>query len=162
MTGSDNPYRPPPPGADAPPATDAAGGRAVALYTTGQVVLATFLGTPLAGALVMALNDRRVGRPAGGTVLLGALATALLTGLAFLIPDGIPQLALNVAALLGMHRVCNSVQGERVQAHLAQGGERGSSWAAVGIGLACAAALVVVVAGGYVAIELLRPSAMGQ
>jgi hypothetical protein len=135
MTGT-NPYKPPSAEVDAALPTAAAGGRPVALYTTGQVVLATFFGTPLAGSVMMALNNRRLGQAAGPTVLLGAIGEALVVGAGWFLPEQIPSLVFNVVTLIAMYYICNSVQGAVVQAHLAEGGQRGSTWTAVGIGLA--------------------------
>ena len=143
-----NPYAPPKaePYADGYVATGAGEGtpRHVALYTSGQVVFATFLGTPLAGAILMALNENRLGKPrvAAGTVFVGVVASALLVTASFLLPDSVPGARfLGLGALFVIGAIARARQGESVRRHLASGGAKGSSWAAAGIGLA---ALVVI------------------
>ena len=63
-----------------------------ALYSPHAVALATLLSAPFAGAWVMALNYRRLGRPAAAwkAILLGILGTGALIGLGFALPRGAP------------------------------------------------------------------------
>jgi len=111
----------------------------VALFTPGHVMLATFLGTPLGGAAVLALNERRLGRSSAVTTTLfvGVVATALLLTLSFLLPDDLPVgQFLGLGVLLATGQIARHRQGALVNAHLAAGGKKASGWAAAGIGLA--------------------------
>jgi hypothetical protein len=69
------------------------------LYTPGQVALASFLGSPIAGALLIAGNFRRLGRPDRSwlAVLLGLLATVAILALAFVLPEKFPNSVLPAA-----------------------------------------------------------------
>src|SRR4051794_27018203 len=62
-----------------------------ALYTPNQVALATFLGSPFGGAVIMAINEHRVGKTASAvkTLLAGLVGTAVLFAVASVIPDSV-------------------------------------------------------------------------
>jgi hypothetical protein len=119
------------------PTDGALPGPAVALYTPNQVALAAFLGTALGGAIVLALNERRLGRQQAAlvSVLLGLLATAVIVGLAFLLPKNFPGAPLGLLPLIALRGIAAQRQRAFVDAHIAAGGKRASSWAAAGIGL---------------------------
>jgi hypothetical protein len=143
------PYAPPG-AAPAPfvPTTDGAlPGPAVALYTPNQVALAAFLGTALGGSVVLALNERRLGRQQAAlvSVLLGLLATAVFIGLAFVLPKNFPGAPLGLVPLIAMAAIARKRQGAFVQAHIAAGGKRASTWAAAGIGLLSIVVILVPV-----------------
>jgi hypothetical protein len=143
-----NPYLPPAaPGAFAPPQQGTLPGAAIPLYTANQVALAAFLGTPLGGAVVIASNERRLGRPRAALLALGlgVLALAALAGIALLLPDGVPSVGLGWLPVLAIRAIAQKRQRALVDAHLAAGGRRASSWAAAGIGLACLVAAAVSV-----------------
>jgi hypothetical protein len=120
-------------------------GAHVALFTPGHVALATFFGTPLGGSLLMAINERRLGRPqaAWGTAALGAVGAAVLMGIGFALPSGFPAAPLNFGALFGMRAIAQQRQGAIVAAHVAAGGKAASGWAAFGISLLCLAVVLV-------------------
>ncbi len=105
------------------------------LYNWGSVALATFLGGPLAGTILMAGNFRKLGQGNNSipTLILGAAASV-----------GLLYVSLNttmnawVATLVLL--VCTSaaayqLQGDAVKTHLAWGGRLHSVWRAVGIGV---------------------------
>ena len=134
----------------APPVAAAPGmlpGAAVALYSANQVALATFLGTPLGGSVIMAINERRLGRPQAAVlaVVLGALASAVLVGIGFLLPDGAPTAPLGLVTVVGLRLIAHKRQHAIVDAHTIAGGKRGSGWAAAGIGIASAIVVLVPV-----------------
>ena len=116
---------------DAPPP-------AYRLYTPGQVTLATFLGAPVAGSVLLASNARRLrSRSSPGlTVAFGVAGTLLLFALAYLLPDNVPSTVLPIGYTVAMYQVARQLQGFRVDSHLAAGGRKRSWWAAAGIGLA--------------------------
>lgn len=110
---------------------------AYALFDSQSVALATFFGTPVAGATLMAVNDRRLGRAGRASTLL--IVGIVLTAAAILIGWNIPSGASAVIGLLlmfGMQRVAASVQGSAVKDHVGRGGRLGSKWAAFGVGIA--------------------------
>ena len=122
-------------------------GAQVALVSPGHVALATFFGTPLGGSILMAINERRLGRPqvAWATAGLGALGAAVLIGIGFALPDGFPAAPLNIGALFGMRLLAQKRQAAVVDAHVAAGGKVASAWAAFGISLLCMLAVMVPV-----------------
>jgi hypothetical protein len=140
------PYAPPAAPVPFPPAPEGAlPGPAVALYSANQVALATFLGAPLGGAVVLALNERRLFRPRAAVIaiVLGVVASAALLGLAFLLPSGAPSGPIGLLPILVVRGIAQRRQRALVDAHVASGGKRASSWAAAGIGLACLAGILV-------------------
>ncbi|MGE0608965.1 MAG: hypothetical protein AB7O62_17855, partial [Pirellulales bacterium] len=62
------------------------------LYAPPSVLLATFLGSLLGGAILMAINFQRLGRSTAGwvTLILGLGATVLLLAVVMMIPDDVP------------------------------------------------------------------------
>ena len=122
-------------------------GQLVALYNANQVALATFCGTVLAGAILMTLNERRVGRASAGWAILGGgvIVSGLLFGVAFLLPENVPSLPISIGPIVAMRFFAQKRQGMFVNEHLMLGGKKGSGWAAFGIGMACLVAIVIAV-----------------
>jgi hypothetical protein len=126
-------YPPPPPFAaaayPAPPG--------YRLYSVNAVALATFLGSPLAGAVVMAINYARLGR--GGSarmaVVLGLIGTAAVFAIAFVLPDKVPNVVIWLPQLLGMQAIAKALQGPAIEDHARRDGRAASNWKAAGIGM---------------------------
>ena len=141
------PYAPPAHEAQAPlePAEGAVPDRSVRLFTVRHMVLATFLGTALGGAVVYAINERRLGHPQAAVraVAYGVLAAMATLGIGFAIPSNIVSVPLGLAPLFGVNAVARKYQGRRIRAHLSGGGGQASGWAAAGIGLLCLMVLMV-------------------
>jgi hypothetical protein len=110
---------------------------AYTLFDSRAVALATFLGTPVAGACLMAVNDRRLGRAGRAAVFLvaGIAVTAVAILIGWNSPGGVTG-GISLILLIGMQRFAARVQGEAVKVHMARGGRLGSNWAAAGVGLA--------------------------
>jgi hypothetical protein len=118
------------------------------------MMLATFLGSPLAGSILLAINEKRLGRPNGiiGALALGFGLSVLVFGLAFVLPDNFPGLPLSLLGMGALRGVAQWSQAEAVTRHLQWGGRKGSGWAAAGIGLltgVVALGLIVGAAIGY-------------
>lgn len=151
-----NPYAPPQvqgiydPSAQRPVRLD------VALYTSKHVALATFLGTPVAGAVLMALNENRVGRAGAAikTLLAGLVATGFLLTLGLVLPDNVPTFPISIGSLFVMSAIAKSRQAGFVAQHFAAGGKQGSGWAAAGIGLLSLLVVLVPLAGVLIVAEL--------
>ena len=111
------------------------------LYSVWAVVLATFLGSPLAGGVVMSINCRRLSQPNVARDIL--LWTALLTVGSLLLGGLIPEeMRLVEAMLVGlqvfiMYFLAARLQGRAIALHLEQGGEIASYWSVVVIGIVC-------------------------
>ncbi len=133
-------YPPPPPGYGSYPVMAP---QAYRLYDTGAVGLATFFGSPLAGAFLMATNYKRLGKSSNRylAVLLGAVVTAILiyigwnhTNVAWIFA---------IAGLAGTMQSARSLQGTAVSEHVAHGGELGSRWKAFGVAVVTLAVVFV-------------------
>jgi hypothetical protein len=151
-----NPYAPPQvqgvydPAAQSPARLDAA------LYTSKHVALATFLGTPLGGAVLMALNENRIGRTVAAikTLLAGLVATGLLLTIGLIVPDNIPTFPISIGSLFVMSAIAKSRQAGFVTQHYAAGGKHGSGWAAAGIGLLSLVVVLIPLIGILVVADL--------
>lgn len=118
------------------------------MYSAGQVGLATFLGGPIGGGWLMALNYKRLGEPgkARAAVGLSVLAMAVLVAIGFATP-GQRMSWLPIVLFIAMRGLAKSLQGAAYDRHVALGGSRGSSWRAAGIGLASVAICFGVIVG---------------
>ena len=107
------------------------------LFNAPSVTLATFFGTPAAGALLMALNYRRIGEKnhAVLTLIIGVLVTVLAIVSGFVMPSGVTY-PIGLGLLLATRVAALKLQGETVAQHVSRGGRLGSKWVAFGVGMA--------------------------
>ncbi|WP_428264990.1 hypothetical protein [Haliangium sp.] len=115
------------------------------LYTAGQIVAATFIGAPLAGAWLMRSNYRALGNPsaAGKALGLGLLATAAVIALAFVVPDKFPNSLIPALYCAVMAAMVKWGQGEQLARHTKLGGERPSHWGVAATGVVSLLALLI-------------------
>ena len=118
------------------------------LYAPSQVAVASLLGSPVAGAFLLGLNERSLGRPrralwaAGG----GLVGTAVLVGVGALLPAAAAR-GLGIGSIVAMHRIAAMARDAR-DGH---GSENpGSWWIVAALGAACFVAIV----GAAVALSL--------
>jgi hypothetical protein len=127
------------------------------LFDSGAVGLAAFICSPLAGAILIAVNYSRLGR-AGKAVLavtLGLIATApaILLKLKWsMSPGSLDRLEYDAFEILllavtwiGTWQIAKGEQGKDIEEHTASGGELGSRGTAFFVGIGTLASLVVVV-----------------
>jgi hypothetical protein len=128
------------------------------IYSPGQVAAATFLGSPLAGGWLLALNYQRFGEPRKARVAFGlcVAGTAALLALAYVIP-GKAASALGVFPVFAMYGLANAVQGPAFASHVAHQGRRGSVWRVLGVSLASLAIVFALLLGGVIALEYIDP-----
>lgn len=155
-----NPYQSPAASIDDHPATSHIQGQSPAdykLYSVGSVVLATFLGSPVAGGAVMAINYKRVGRSIAAlhAVVWTALVTTAIIAVAIILPDdvNIPNAVFFLPQIIAMYYFAKSLQGPVVEAHERLGGSLASAWGAAGIGVLSGTVLL----GAAVAVAMLLP-----
>jgi hypothetical protein len=119
---------------------------ACTLFDANAVALATLFGTPVAGATLMLINDRRLGRVGRGIAIfvIAVVVTAGTIAIGWNIPRGATSV-IGLVLLLGMQRLAASLQGAAVDEHMQRGGRAGSNWAALGVGAAYFAALFAIV-----------------
>ncbi len=106
------------------------------LYSVGQITGATFLGGPLSGGVLLALNYRALGEPARAlkALVAGAVAMVVLVALIAVLPEGVPNGVIPVAYTIAMGQIAHSLQGARIAQHLEAGGAKGSHWRTAGLG----------------------------
>ena len=106
------------------------------VYRVTAVGIASFFGTPVAGAWIMAQNLRRLGMPERRRQVW-YLGTGLLFGLILLslIPASFPVAPFNIVAILTMHEYAKQVTGRVLADHAAQGGAFSSNWRAFGVSM---------------------------
>ena len=118
------------------------------LYSIGSIVLATFLGSPLAGGVLMAINYARLGRTAAAihaVVWSAAAITAIIGGTMLLSDDtNIPNLVAIAPQVIGMYFVARALQERDIESHQQSGGQLASAWGAAGIAIAAAVLILVV------------------
>jgi hypothetical protein len=119
------------------------------LFSVGQITLAAFLGSPIAGCLLLARNYRELGK--GGTawqaLLAGTASSILVFLLAFCLPENFPNMALPFAYCFGLRQLTKYLQGEAISNHFMTGGRRGSWVITIVIGLGCMAVIFVLLFG---------------
>lgn len=116
------------------------------LFDANAVAGATFLGTPLAGGTLMALNYRRLGQ--APKAMLTLIVTIAVTALAILIGWNLPHglsVPVGLALLFGMRWSAEHLQGSAVKDHVQLGGRLGSKGVAFGLGAAAFVAIFLAV-----------------
>lgn len=126
-----------------------------ALYTHGAIVLATFLGSLLAGGLLLAINLRRLGHfnKARNVLVLSVIVMVGFVVLVSQLPDdlNIPNLLFAIPQMFAIYWTAKMSQGSALQEHIAAGGRTASTWRAVGI----AVGIAILLAGLSLAIVVL-------
>ena len=122
------------------------------VFSIGQITLASFLGAPISGCVLLAQNYRALGkgRSVWQPLVIGIAATILVMTLALVLPEKFPNLALPAASCLGMYFYANQQLGDTVDNYLRAGGKSGSWWVMIAVSLACAVITFVL----FVAIAL--------
>jgi hypothetical protein len=107
------------------------------MYGADQICFATFLGGPLGGGWLMALNYKRLGEPAKAQLAtaLSVLAMAALVAIGLAIPHQPTLLLLWFLPTFAMCGLAQSLQGAAYDRHVAAGGSRGSTWRVAGLGV---------------------------
>jgi hypothetical protein len=117
------------------------------LYSLGQIVLATFLGGPFAGAWLLGLDQRALKRKSRWTFLVGVLVQLGLIPLVFILPSSTPRYAVPLAYVTLMRFIADGLVGVEIRQHLETGGQRSSWGKAVGVGLASMAVWMLLALG---------------
>jgi len=139
MSASDVPV----PAGVAPPLASASTQSAVSpppayrLFDTTSVGIAAFLGAPIAGTALMAVNYRRLGKNSAALIAIASGVAA--TAAAILIGTRVPATYSTVPAIalfVGTYNAAKSLQGKIVSDHVARGGRLSSRWIAGGLGVA--------------------------
>ncbi|AGI25633.1 hypothetical protein ACYCAX_03695 [Pseudomonas sp. MT3] len=119
------------------------------LYRLAAVGIATFFGTPVAGAWVIAQNLKRLGRPEQirKTWLTGIGVLLLAFVIAWFLPGSFPAAPINIVTLLAMQQYAKQNIGEELDRHAAAGGAFHSNWRAFGVSLLILLAVLAALFG---------------
>jgi len=130
-------------------------------FSPGQVTLAAAIGGFIAGALLMALNYWRLGRPAAvGKTVLGVLAgivcAAAVGAAGAALPDTkVVSIGFIVVSVTAMNVLSTRFQGQACREHLERGGRRAAGSAVIGISIVCLCVVLAIVA---LCLHVLEPS----
>ncbi|MEI6809926.1 MAG: hypothetical protein WCN95_14505 [bacterium] len=116
------------------------------LFSSGQVVFATFLGSPFAGAILMAKNYRALGYPraAKETLLVGVMGTMFVLVATLNMPERAPGFIVPLCSLLVVHLWYNKTQESPYDVHVSDGGEKGTWGIVIGTGLLSCVLIVAI------------------
>lgn len=119
------------------------------LFSVGQIVLATLLGTPLAGCLLLAANYRQLGKSAAAwqAVAAGIVSTIVLMIVSFWLPEKFPSSLLPAVYCVTMRQTVIQLQGGAIDNYLKAGGGKGSWAIAVITGIVCLIVILGIVFG---------------
>jgi hypothetical protein len=120
------------------------------LFDARAVGLAALICTPLAGALLIAVNYSRLGkaRKAALAILFALIATAILIVIKWNAPSLIGTVGASALGFLGFlctWQIALEIQGDAIDDHLTSGGRLASKWTALFVGIASLAALYAVI-----------------
>lgn len=116
------------------------------LYSPGQIGAASVLGMLIAGVILYATNQRRLGQRRAAIVSLavGAVVMAALTALAFLTPtDNLAASHMSHAVGIGFWYYAKSQQEVAYKAAISAGSRRSSNWSVFGITVGVVAVYLV-------------------
>ena len=134
------------------------------LHPLSGVVAATFLGTPIAGAVVIAISLWRLGRRNTAFVVVGVtflIMVAFFT-LMMLLPDhvNVPRSVMTLPQILMMYFVAKQLYGRELEKQRRAGGRIASSWKGAGIGLLGLVVILPMVLGAALIAEGVGPGAL--
>jgi hypothetical protein len=111
------------------------------LYDVASIGLATFFGTPVAGAILMGMNASRLKKGSASAIVLSAvLFTAAMIALGYWLSTELARV-VTIVPLVTMISAAKSFQGPAIEAHKIAGGQMESRWKAFGLGLLALAAV---------------------
>ncbi len=147
-----NPYEPP----QAPIADVASSDGApsstvgrLTLFTSSQLFVASFLGSPLAAGWFAAANFRELGNEekARQTLTLSVIATGIVLAVAFVLPENTPNILVPLIYSVVIRMMADAQFGAVLREHAAAGGKKGSWWQVIGVGIALCLVLLAIMVG---------------
>jgi hypothetical protein len=107
------------------------------VYSPGQVAGAAFVGSPIAGCILLASNFSLFGAPdqRRRALIGGILATIAVIALGFFLPPDFPNAVMPAAYTTALLYFANRTQASDIEAFIASGGSKHSHWRVFGIGL---------------------------
>ena len=121
------------------------------LFSDFQIALATFIGMPIAGCLLLAQNYKNLGRviSAWQTLILGVISTIILFVIAFSLPEKFPNFVLPMAYTVAMRQLVKYLQGDAIATQEAQG-KKGSWAVTVGIAIGSLVLILALIFGAVI------------
>lgn len=121
------------------------------LYSSKQIAVAAWLGSPLAGGWFMSHNHRQLGQQANAisSLIWGILGTVLVLLIAFA-PESSSLGGSGVLAFLApfiFWQTAEKAHGKAVAQHITEGGQFGSWWVLIGISLLF---LILAIGAAYI------------
>jgi hypothetical protein len=109
------------------------------LYSSQQICLAAFIGSPVAACWCFARNFRQLGQPKAAQKWLiwgsGGSFVALVVLCLLPFAQSIPHYIIPFAYSIAFREVAKLIQGKAVAQHISSGGRLASWWFVVGISL---------------------------
>lgn len=120
------------------------------LYKPESIRIATFLGGPLAGAYLLHMNEKAIGRTGKTWFIWGAALVVIVIAfvLVFQLPENSPSFIVPLLYSFAASGFAHYLQGDELKAHEAAGGAYWSGWRAALVGIIGGIILVAV----YVAV----------
>jgi hypothetical protein len=117
------------------------------LYTENAIRIATFLGGPLVAGYLIADNYRQLGeeKKVQTTWIVAIAATVIIIIIAWILPERTPPYVIPIAYTVGTFYLVQNLQGAKIKAHVAAGGQTWSMGRAVVAGIIGLAVIVAVV-----------------
>ncbi len=134
------------------------------LFKLSGIGVATFFGTLMAGGLLMALNERALGRPerVWPTLALSFGASVVVMALAWMLPAQVPSIVFTVVQLIAITHVAKAHQGTQIDARIASGLPMCSNWRAFGISLLVLVGILALMMLGVFAVIQWNGSSWGE
>lgn len=125
------------------------------LYTENAIRIATFLGGPLIAGYLIADNYKQLGETEKikTTWMIAIIATVLLFVIAWFLPEKTPPYLLPIPYTVGAYYLAQNLQGAKIKAHIAAGGQTWSIWRAVVAGLVGFVIIVAIVFAAFILMD---------
>jgi hypothetical protein len=125
------------------------------MYSVGQIVLATFLGSALPGMWMLSRNLKHLGetRKATSYVYWGIGLTIANFALAFGLPESVPAISVSLPFVLVVRYLADRAIKLPLRKHIEAGGSTASWWSAIGYGLLSLVCVLIL----HIGVLLLLP-----
>ncbi|HEV7892557.1 MAG TPA: hypothetical protein VGP08_18230 [Pyrinomonadaceae bacterium] len=127
------------------------------LYSAWQIALASWMGSPAAGCLLLARNYEVLEkkRAAWQSLAAGVTATLLLLAISFVLPENFPGgRGFALVSGFAMLQIAKQLQGAAIDGHLRAGGEKGSWAVTVFVAIVVAGIIFALLVAAVVAFGL--------
>lgn len=116
------------------------------LFSVWQITAAAFIGSPLAGCLLLAQNYKNLEKigAAWKSLAAGVISTIILFTTAYLLPKNLPGSALPAIYTVIIYQAAKVLQGNEIAAQEKRG--KSGSWiTTIAVGLGCLILIVAVI-----------------